>query len=112
MALMVYDLALQMLGRIKPLIDQVKRKDRPLADQLQRAAQSSFLNIAEGRSARGLNEAAHVNKALDEAREARAAVQLSVVWGYIPEEESQRTDADLDRMAGMLWGLIHRPRRS
>ncbi len=38
MALIVYDLALKMLAGIKPIIDQVKRHDRPLADQLQRAA--------------------------------------------------------------------------
>ena len=58
MALIVFDLALQMLVHIKPIIDKVARHDRSLADQMQRSAQSSFLNIAEGQSARGRNEVA------------------------------------------------------
>ncbi len=47
-----------MLIKLKPLIDQVRRHDRPLADQMQRAGQSTFLNIAEGQSAQGKNELA------------------------------------------------------
>ncbi len=112
MALIVYDLALQMLVGIKPIIDQVKRHDRPLADQMRRAAQSSFLNIAEGQSARGGNELAHFNKALDEARETRAAMKIALAWSYISKPDCQSIDADLDRMAAMLWGLVHRPRRN
>ena len=75
MALIVYDLALQMLRRIKPLIDQIAKHDRSLADQVQRSAQSSFLHIAEGQSARGKNEVARFTNALCEAREARAGLQ-------------------------------------
>ena len=58
MALIVHDLALQMLRRIKPIIDRVRRHDRNLADHMQRSAQQSFLNIAEAQSAYGRNEIA------------------------------------------------------
>ena len=58
MALIVYDLALQMLRHIKPIIDKVARHDRNLADHMQRSAQQSFLNLAEASSARGRNEVA------------------------------------------------------
>ena len=108
MALIVYDLALQMLRRIKPLIDKVARHDRNLADQMHRSAQSSFLNLAEARSARGRNEVAKFTVALCETRETRAAVAVAVAWGYVTEAESQPSDADLDRMGAMLWGLTHK----
>jgi len=109
MAFIVYDLALQMLSNLKPLIEQVRRHDRSLADQMQRAGQSTFLNIAEGRSARGRNEAAKFQIALTECRETRAALRLSVVWGYVSEAASQEADDALDQVAAILWSLVHRP---
>ncbi len=112
MALIVYDLALQMLEHIKPIIDKVRRHDRNLADHMQRSAQQSFLNIAEARSAYGRNEIAKFTNALCEAREARGAVQVAVAWGYVTEGECRLADADLDRMGGMLWGLTHRRKRA
>ena len=112
MAFIVYDLALQMLKRLKPLIDQVRRHDPSLADQMRRAGQSTFLNIAEGQSARGKNEAAKLQVALTECRETRAAVQLAVAWRYIEEAASAQVDDDLDQLAAMLWVLVHRPRRA
>lgn len=110
MALFAYDLALQMLRHIKPIIDKVARHDRNLADHMQRSAQQSFLNLAEARSARGRNEVAKFTNALCEAREARAAVDAAIAWGYVTEQEAKLADADLDRLGGLLWGLTHRKR--
>ena len=112
MAFIVYDRALQMLRKLKPLIEQVRRHDASLADQMQRAGQSTFLNIAEGQSARGKNEAAKLQLALTECRETRAALQLAVAWGYLDEAASAGADDDLDQIAAMLWTLVHRPRRA
>jgi four helix bundle protein len=112
MAFFVYDKALQMLTRLKALLAQVRRHDRSLADQMQRAGQSTFLNIAEGRSARGRNELARFQAALTECRETRAALQLAVAWGYLSATASSEADEDLDQIAAMLWTLVHRPRRT
>ena len=112
MAFIVHDLTLQMLGKLKPLIEQVRRQDRSLADQMQRAGQSTFLNIAEGRSARGRNEVAKFQLALTECRETRAALQLAVAWGYVSEAVSAEVDAELDQVAAILWTLVHRPQRA
>ena len=98
MALIVQDLALQMLAHIKPIIDAVARYDRSLADQMRRSAQSSLLNIAEATSARGRNEVAKFTTALGEAREARAAVAVAVTWGYVTRDAAQSADAILDRI--------------
>ncbi len=110
MALIVYDLALEMLRHIKLIIDKVARHDRNLADHMHRSAQQSFLNIAEARSARGRNEVAKFTNALCEAREARAAVAVAIAWGYVTAQEAQLADSNLNRMGGMLWGLTHRKR--
>ena len=112
MAFIAYDLTLQTLSKLKPQLEQLRRHDRSLADQLQRAGQSTFLNIAEGRSARGRNEAAKFQLALTECREARAALQLAVVWGYIDEAAAAEVDGWLDQVAAILWTLVHRPRRA
>ena len=112
MAFIVHDLTLQTLSKLKPLVEQMRRHDRSLADQLQRAGQSTFLNIAEGRSARGRNELAKFQLALTECREARAALQLAVAWGYVSAAASVEVDTGLDQVAAMLWALVHRPRRA
>jgi len=112
MAFIVEEMTLQMLGSLKPLVEQVRRYDRSLADQMQRAGQSTFLNIAEGRSARGRNEAAKFQLALTECRETRAALQLAVAWGYISQAASTEADDGLDQVAAMLWVLVHRPRKT
>ena len=111
MAFIVYDLTLQMLKGLKPIIEQVRRHDRPLADQMQRAGQSVFLNIAEGQSARGRNELARFHTALAECRETRAALQLAMAWGYVDEAASEAVDNELDQIAAILWTLINRPRQ-
>ena len=112
MAFIVYDLTLEMLKGLKPLVEQVRRHDRPLADQMQRAGQSTFLNIAEGQSARGKNELARFHTALAECREARAGLQLAVAWGYIDEAAGVMVDDLLDQIAAILWTLVHRPLRA
>jgi len=111
MAFIVYDLTLQMLRGLKPHIEQVRRHDRSLADQMQRAGQSVFLNIAEGQSARGRNELARFQTALAECREIRAALKLAMTWGYVGQAASEAADNELDQIAAILWILVHRPRR-
>ncbi len=112
MAFIVYDLTLQLLKELKPLIEQVRRHSPSLADQMERAGQSTFLNLAESRSARGKNEAAKLQLALTECREVRVALQLSVAWGYLGGAASAGTDDKLDQVAAILWVLVHRPRRA
>jgi len=70
------------------------------------------LNIADGQSARGRNEAAKLQLALTECREARAALQLAVVWGYVQQHACVKADAALEQVAAILWTLVHRPRRA
>jgi len=112
MAFIVYELTLQMLRELKPLIEQVRRHSPSLADQMERSGQGTFLNLAESQSARGRNEAAKLQLALTECRETRAALQLAVAWDYISAAASAGVDDKLDQVAAILWSLVYRPRRA
>ena len=110
MALIVHQVALDMIIHIKPLIDRVARHDRALADQMRRSASSVSLNIGEGAYSRGGNQTARFSDAAASASETRAALKVAVAWGYVPEPTSTRVDEKLDRILAMLWGLVHRRR--
>lgn len=47
MAFQVEEMAYDLIAAVGPLVSQIKRQDRALADQLTRAASSVALNIAE-----------------------------------------------------------------
>lgn len=81
--LKVYDVALDLLSALRPIIGQIRQHDSSLADQLQRAACSVPLHIAEGSFARGRNRAAKYQIGCSEAREALACCDCGVRLGYI-----------------------------
>lgn len=87
----VYYVALDLLSALRPVIAQIRRHDSSLADQLQRAACSVPLHIAEGSFARGKNRAAKYQIGCSEARESLACCHCAERLEYIsPLEESVR----------------------
>jgi len=48
MAFIVADLSIELIEKLRPLIQRIKARDKSLADQIQRAASSIALNIGEG----------------------------------------------------------------
>ena len=111
MALIVHDVALDMIRLIKPLIDRTAHFDSSLAKQLKRSASSVVLNISEGSRSRGGNESARFQDAAGSASETRSALEVAEAWGYIRDGERIPVDARLDRVCAMLWGLTHRRRK-
>jgi four helix bundle protein len=108
MSLIVLDLAFEMISDIRPLIERVSRRDRALADQLQRAASSVALNLAEGAQSGGGNRTTRFRTAAGSASETRAALRVAAAWGYISDPDRAQVDAKLDRVLAMLWRLCHR----
>jgi len=99
--LRIYEVIVLFLGNLKPLIEQIARHDRDLADQARRAGASVALNAAEGSGARGGNRGARYASALGSAREVRACLHVARAFGYIdvlPEEAMAR----LDHVVGTL----------
>lgn len=112
MALIVHQVALDMIVEIKPLIDRIARHDRSLAQQMRRSASSVPLNISEGAYSRGGNATARFQDAAGSASETRSALQVASAWGYVAQATVTPVDAKLDRIVAMLWGLTRRARAS
>lgn len=105
MAFQVEDMALELIGALRPLMPQIKRCDRSLADQLTRAASSVALNIAESNYSDPGNRKARLFTAAGSANETRAALRVAVAWGYCRLEAADSAIALVDRIVAILWKL-------
>jgi four helix bundle protein len=77
----VYIRARKVVRELAPLLRVVQGRDRALADQLRRAAQSVVLNIAEARGSDAGNARARFATACGSAKEVRAALDVASDWG-------------------------------
>jgi four helix bundle protein len=105
MALVVQQLTLEVISQLRPLVMRIQRRDRSLAQQLQRAASSIALNIGEAEYSDPGNRRARFHTAAGSAGETRAAVQVALAWGYVSEAQTERALQQLDRIVAMLWRL-------
>lgn len=110
MALIVHEVALEMIAEIRPLIERVARHDRSLAQQLRKSASSVPMNIGEGSHSRGGNRTSRYHTAAGSAAETRSALRVAAAWHYIAEDQRRPVDSKLDRILAMLWGLTRRSR--
>lgn len=106
--LIAQSVAMDAVRLLRPLAERIQRHDKPLAEQLRRAASSTVLNLAEANQ----NHAGHRRSRLESARgsanETRAAVHLACAWGYIAESEAVSVDELLDRVLAMTYRLWRR----
>ena len=100
-----HQVALEMAASLRPVLDALGRQDRDLASQLRRAAASVVLNIAEGSGRWGKDRVQHYRIAAGSAAEAKAALELAVVWGFIDGSIARAPEAFLTRVQAMLWRL-------
>ncbi len=104
-----YDAALGLVSALRPVLEQLKTRDRALADQLRRAASSVALNIAEGNRRAGQDRIQFFRIAAGSAAEVRAALEVAAAWESI--EASPAAEVQVDRVLAMVWKLTHGPRR-
>jgi four helix bundle protein len=104
--LRIYQVVLEVLKELQPVLRQLERRDRDLARQLRRCSSSVALNLAEGTYSRGGNRVARYHSALGSAREALACVEVATVCGYLPQDP--RLLDQLDRIVGTLVRLVRR----
>ena len=104
----VYVRAQELVGGLPPVVERVKKRDRKLADQLQRAAQSVVLNIAEGRGNKDGNAELRFATACGSAKEVRAGLRLAEAYGYIASTRVTEVDTTLDEVCAMSWRLSGR----
>jgi four helix bundle protein len=94
---------LELIESLAPLHPLIRRQDRDLADQLQRAASSVYLNLSEGERSEKGNRHKHFGLAHGSANEVKAALQVALAWGWLGAAE--RPFALLDRLLAMMWKL-------
>jgi four helix bundle protein len=105
MALIVADLSIELVEKLRALIPRIKTRDKSLADQIQRAASSVVLNIGEAEYSDPGNRRARFHTAAGSAGETRAALRLAVAWGIVPRGEGEPAMVLLDHILPILWKL-------
>ncbi|MBI3072080.1 MAG: four helix bundle protein [Deltaproteobacteria bacterium] len=106
-----FDVAFEFAHQLAPVLLHLRRKDRSLEDQLRRAVASVVLNISEGDGKSSLrDQGRYFEIARGSCREARAALRLAAVWGYVDKEMVAELDAIANRVCALLSKLISRAR--
>ena len=104
-ALDVYRVALEALVLADGVAKDLPRGYGALADQLRRASQSAFLQVAEGAARTGADRAARLRCARAEACEAAACTEALLALGLVSEARGKRLLRELARVAAMLTRL-------
>jgi four helix bundle protein len=106
--LVAYDIALDLVRALRPVVAQLRKYSVDAADQVERAASSIVLNLAEGERRNGRDPRRFWDMAHGSAGEICGALDLAEAWGW--QVESAQARALLDRELGLLWGLTRRSR--
>jgi four helix bundle protein len=103
--LIAYQVALELVTELRPILAALKTQDANLADQLQRCATSVVLNLAEvQRRQKGSKQRAY-EIAHGEAREVLGCLDCAHAWGWIGDDAAVR--ATCNRLLRLCWGLTH-----
>ncbi len=107
--LIAYQVALEMVRTLRPIVEQMKVLNLDCAKQLQRAASNTVHNLGEGQRRRGGDKRRAYEIAHGEAHEVMASLDLAEAWGWVlPDREVRQK---LDRLLALLWGLTYGPAR-
>ena len=99
------DVALEVVRAVRAPLQRIAVKDRDLADQLLRAAQSVPLNLAEAGGRAGADRRRCFRIAYGSQRELRACLRVACDLGYVGADDVAEVDRLADRVGAMLWPL-------
>jgi four helix bundle protein len=102
-----FEISLQLIQTLRPLIARLQNHDSALANQLRRAASSVPLNLNEGRRRVGKDRLHLWRIAAGSADEVRASLRVSAAWGYLEDEALREPLALVDRVLAMLWRMTN-----
>ena len=103
--LVAYEVALELVRELRPLVEQIRKHDNTLAKQLVDAANSTVQNLAEGERHRGGNKRLKYEIAHGEANEVKGSLDLALAWGHVADDTAAR--AKLRRLLALMWGLTN-----
>ena len=101
--LVAYQVGLELVRALRPVVDQLKTHDRDLCDQITRAGTSVLLNLGEGNLRSGGDRKRLFVYARGSAAEIKAAIDVADAWGW--PVDAAAVKPILDRLMGLLWGL-------
>jgi four helix bundle protein len=102
--LRIYQVILDLLEEMQPVVRRIEVKDRDLGRQLRRASCSIALNVAEGMYSRGRNRQARYHTALGSARETLACFEIAQRCCAMAPPST--VFAELNRVIGTLVKLV------
>ncbi len=105
MALQVAALSIELIELLCPLVPRIRARDKSLADQLVRAANSIALNAAEAEGSDPGNRRARFFSASGSANETLMAVRVATAWRHLAPTEGAAAQVLLGRIIAMLWKL-------
>ena len=99
--LRIYDVILDVLRELRPVVAEIETKDRDLGRQIRRAATSVALNMQEGGGSHGGTRRERYRNALGSARETGACLDAAVALGYVESVDAGLLD-QLDHVRAVL----------
>ncbi|MBA2543656.1 MAG: four helix bundle protein [Deltaproteobacteria bacterium] len=100
-----YQVALDLVRALCPIVEQLRTNSSDLANQIERAGTSLVLNLGEGNRRAGKDRRRFFVMAHGSASEIRAGLDVADAWGWAVDAASAK--ALLDRQLRLLWGLTH-----
>ena len=101
-------LSIDLIHLLRPVVAALRTRRAALADQLERAATSAALNIAEAGGRAGRDSVRVLRIASGETREAKRALTVAAAWGYADAAQLEAARRVADRLGGVLFGLIRK----
>jgi len=105
--LRIYYVVIETIGEMRPVMEQIARRDVDLARQMRRAFSSVALNLAEGAGVKGGLRRARYETALGSMREVVACVDVARAMGYVGDIDNASI-AKMNRVVGALVKLAGR----
>jgi four helix bundle protein len=102
---LTYDRALEALRLVRAPLAQLRRHSRSLTDQLERAATSVLLNLAEGSQRRGADRTHFYRIAAGSAAEVGAGLDAAVALGFAEPTEVAAAQDHFRQVVAMLRAI-------
>ena len=103
MPFIAFDLSLDLIRTLRTPLERVRKCNPSLAKQLDDAADSVNLNLAEAGGRAGRDRVRFFRYSYGSLREVRMALVLAIAKGWL--DGSEPVHAIADRLGGMLYSL-------
>ena len=103
--LKVVDTSVDIVRDIERAVRMVRGRHADLVDQLQRAAESVVLNLAEGAGRAGRDKSYHYRVVYASAGEAAAALHLLAAYGLLGAGRVSPLQDRIDQVRAITWRL-------